>query len=304
MTTYGFNWSWVSTPEATKKESNTVYQGGGTIFTFRQPTGGAISSSDLSAFSKSVGQNMQNMRSDWRIYTRPILNSLPAGNADSRWSTAIGKGLPSKIDCFAYGVQGSTLFVFNDATSTSADGRYWHSTDFRPKTIAEAFEDVYTAISNISSTSTSSSVDLDPLWASVGESYRDPSRATSIGSLDTRVGNVETYISQMNSDIYDPSTYSYGIGSPLPYSIAYMLDQILILHNVSGGFGSDPGGVSHASLPVSSHNHVFTEILPPPSVSSTQGRTGSYTTLNNEVLRLRWEIQNTRGFSCLARRRL
>jgi hypothetical protein len=296
-TTYGFNWSWVDSTSTTKRESDVVYQGGGTIYSFRQPSGGAISSSDISAFSKSIGQNLQKVRSDWRTYIRPVLNSLPAGNSDTRWSTAIGKGLPSKIDCFAYGVQGTTLFVFNDATSSKADGRYWESTEYRPKTIAEAFEDVYTAIAAVETTATSTaSVDLDPLWAAIGEAYRNTDRATSVGSLDTRVGTLETYISQLNDDIYEPTTYPYQIGTPLPYSIANMLNQLLQLHN-SGGWGSDPSDVNHTGVPAGAHTHPFTEVLPPPAPALTQSRSGSYTTLNNEVLRLRWEIQRTRGSS-------
>jgi hypothetical protein len=294
-TTYGFNWSWVSNTDATLNKSGVVYQGGGTIYAFRQPSGGAISSADLTAFGKSVGQNLQKVHSDWRTYIRPILNSLPAGNADTRWSTEIGKGLPSKIDCFAYGVQGTTLFVFNDATSSKADGRYWDSTEYRPKTIAEAFEDVYQALSEIETTlDDDTTVDLDPLWAAIGEAYRDTDRATTVGSLDSRVGTLETYISQLNDDIYEPTTYPYQIGTPLPYSIATMLNELLVLHN-SGGWGADPSDVSHAGIMPSAHTHAFDEVLPPPAPANTQGRSGSYTTLENEVLRLRWEIQRTRG---------
>ncbi|MHA2065381.1 MAG: hypothetical protein ACXABY_13480, partial [Candidatus Thorarchaeota archaeon] len=149
-TDYGFNWSWVANTTTTKRASGIVQQGGGTIFSFRQASGGIVNSDDLSAFSQSVGQNLQSIRSDWRSYIRPVLNSLPAGSIDQRWSTEVGKGLPDKIDCFTYGVQGSTLFVFNDADGTKADGRYWDTATYRPKTIAEAFEDVYTAISNVS----------------------------------------------------------------------------------------------------------------------------------------------------------
>lgn len=294
-TTYGFNWSWVSDTSATKRQSNVVPEGGGTIYSFRQPSGGAISSSDLSAFSQSVGQNLQKVRSDWRAYIRPILNSLPAGNTDTRWSSKIGKGLPGKIDCFVYGVQGTTLFVFNDATSTKADGRYWDSTEYRPKTIAEAFEDVYGAIAAIeTATSSTTSVDLDPLWAAIGEAYRNTDRATTVGSLDTRVGTLETYVAQLNDDIYEPSIFSYQIGTPLPYSIANMINELLILHN-GAGWGSDPSVISHSSISPTAHTHAFDEVLPPPAVANTQGRTGSYTTLENEVLRLRWEIQRTRG---------
>jgi len=293
---FGFNWSWMAIPADTKKASGAVYQGGGTIFSFRQPSKGAISSTDLTAFSRSVGENLQKVRSDWRTYIRPVLNSLPAGNVDGRWSTDLGKGLPAKIDCFAYGIQGSTLFVFNDATSIKADGRYWDSTDLRPKTIAEKFEDLYQAMSEIQADLTDdTTADLDPLWAAIGENYRDSDRVAAVGSLDSRTGTLETYLAQLNDDIYDPTTFpTYQLGSPLPYSIADMLNAILQLHNVSG-WGSDPSTVSHSPVAPAAHTHPFDEVTPTPAPSSTQGRSGTYVNLEHEVKRLRWEIHRTRG---------
>jgi hypothetical protein len=296
-TSYGFNWSWVADTASTKRASDVVHQGGGTIFSFRQAAGGAISSSDLSAFSKSVGQNLQSIRSDWRTYIRPILNSLPAGNNDQRWSTSTGKGLPAKIDCFTYGVQGSTLFVFNDASSLKADGRYWYTAGNRPKTIAEAFEDVYTAINDVSSTvSDTTSVDFDPLWAAVGEAYRDSSRVAAVGSLDTRVGATETHLAQLNIDIYEPSTYSYQLGTPLLHSVAKNIEALLQIHGVAA-WQSDPTGASHSAISPSAHTHTYDEVLPMLNITLTQARTTPYTSLENEILRLRWEIQRTRGSS-------
>jgi hypothetical protein len=280
---------------STKRASGVVYEGGGTIFSFRQASGGVVNSSDLSAFSKSVGQNLQSVRSDWRSYIRPILNSLPAGDKDQRWSTTTGKGLPSKIDCFVYGVQGSTLFVFNDADSVKADGRYWDASAYRPKTVAEAFEDLYEAISDISTAvSDTSSVDLDPLWAAIGEDYRESSRVGAVGSLDIRTGTLETYISQMNTDIYEPTSYPYQIGTPLIYSIAKNIEELLQLHGVVG-WQSDPSGISHGAISPGAHNHTYPEVKPMPATSQTQARVGPYLSLENEILRIRWEIQNTRG---------
>jgi hypothetical protein len=297
MSTYGFNWSWISAPTDTKNASSVVHQGGGSIFSFRQPSNGVISSSDLTSFSQSVSQNLQQLRSNWKTYIRPILNSLPAGNTDARWSTIIGKGLPSKIDCFVYGVQGSTLFVFNDATSTKADGRYWHSTDLRPKTIAEKFEDLYQTIDNIETASSGDyTVDLDPLWAAIGEDYRDADKASTYGSLDTRVSTIESLLQQLNNDIYDPGEYEYGLGQPLPYSIADYLDALVKIHNISG-FGADPSGVDHSDMSVAAHTHSFDEITSAPSVSDTSDRSAAHTTLEDEVKRLRWEINRTRGGS-------
>lgn len=296
MTTgYGFNWTWIEDKENTKRASGVVYQGGGTVFSFRQAASGVISSADLNAFARSTSQNLQNIRSDWRTYIHPILNSLPGGGNDLRWSTELGKGLPEKIDCFTYGVQGSTLFVFNDSDDTKADGRYWHDEQYRPKTIAEAFEDVYESLYNIETGLSDPETDLDPLWASIGEEYRDDVFRTATGSLHSRVTLLNTYIQQLNNDIYEPTSFPYGIGTPIPYSIANMLDEILKIHQVTGGWGEDPSGVGHGTLTPASHNHSFDEILPPPAASLTQARVGPFTSLENEILRLRYEIQLTRG---------
>ena len=295
-TTYGFNWSWVADTQSTKKASDVVHQGGGTIYSFRQASGGAIKSSELSAFATSTAMNLQSIRSDWRSYIHPILNSLPAGGADQRWSTSTGKGLSGKIDCFKYGIQGSTLFVFNDANETKADGRYWKTDEYRPYTIAEAFENVYKAISEIENNIDDPNyVDLDPLWAAIGEDYRDSNKVSTHGSLDTRVSELQTYILQLNKDIYEPSTYTYGLGSPLPYSIANMLDKLLKAHEVSGGWGANPAGVAHGSISAAPHTHPFSQVLPPPSNALTQARVGPYTSLENEVLRLRYEIGAVKG---------
>lgn len=297
-TSYGFQWSWIDSISSTKRASGVVQLDGGVVYSFRQPHHGAVSSTDLVSFSKSVGKSLQDVRSNWRTYTRPILDSLPAGGIDTRWSSDTGQGLPAKIDCFTYGVQGCTLFVFNDATSTKADGRYWISDEYRPKTIAEAFEDLWEAISEVTATITDpGEIDLDPLWAAIGEEYRDGFKVGTHGSLDTRVGTLETYINQLDVDIYEPETYSYHIGTPLLYSIAKNIDELLQIHNVTG-WQSDPSDVSHDGVvSVPSHTHAFTEVLPPPSNSETQERAGPYTNLSNEVKRLRWEIQRTRGSS-------
>jgi len=300
MTTgYGWNWSWVADTTNTKRSSDYVREGGGTIFSFRQPAGGTISSSDLSAFSRSVMQNQQKNRSDWRTYIHPILDSLPSGSVDTRWSTDLGRGLPEKIDCFSYGIQGTTLFVFNDADDTKADGRYWVDDQYRPKTIAEAFEDVYEALHNIETgISTDSDTDLDPLWASIGEEYRDATFRGATGSLHARTSLLDTYVQQLNTDIYEPNSYPYSLGSPLPHSIASMLDELLKIHQIPTGWGSDPSNVGHDAMPIPDHTHPYTDVVSPPPVTEVQDRLdGTYTSLTNDIKRLRYEVQTTRGSS-------
>jgi hypothetical protein len=290
-----FNWSWIKAPNETANESGSVLQDAGSVYSFRQPGSGQVSASDLNTFVSSVQQNFQAVRTNWRQYIRPILNSLPAGGNDSRWSTATGKALPEKINCFTYGVQGSTLFVFNDADGTKADGRYWVSDEYRPKTIAEVLEDLYVEITTISESSgIEETTDLDPLWAAIGENYRDSDMVGDSGSLDTRTSTLESYIQQINTDLYDPSNYSYSLGNAPPYSFALNIDKLLQLHNVSG-WGSDPSTVNHDDLAINPPPYPYTDVAPALGQSLTQGRVGPYTSLENDILRLRYEIQAVKG---------
>jgi len=288
------NFNWTSNIESvskTKKQSNiaAVPQDGTTMSPLVQPRAGAISSSDLNAFARSVSMGIQNTKTNWNNLTRPVLLSLPAGPRDQRWK------LRNEIDCLTYGIQGSTLFVFNDATSTKLDGRYWNALESRPKTIIEALEDIHKDISNITiSQEGQTLVDLDPLWAAIGEAYRDSGMVGSSGSLDIRVGTVESYFKQLEADIYEPTTFPYGLGNALPYSIADNLDKLLVLHNVTG-FGSDPEGVSHEGLPIADHIHSYDEIAPAINQTLTKSRMETVSTLEDDIQRIRYEIFNVKG---------
>jgi len=150
-----WNWSWVATPNDTLKSSDSFDDSGGTVYTYRAANRGQLSASDISTSIDSLSTNINQQWRLWRIYIRPLLDSLPAGQRDQRWRP--GTGLPYKIDALTYGIQGTTLFVFNDATSTNAYGKYWHSTDERPKTIAEALEDLWDAVADLTPSTTASS---------------------------------------------------------------------------------------------------------------------------------------------------
>ena len=291
--TSNFNWYWVNPISSTKKESGSIPQDTVSLYTFKQAARGIVSSSDINSFVLSTNQNIQSLASFNRAQIRPILLSLPAGAKDRRWSIDNTRALPEKIDCFSYGVQGSTLFVFNDASLDKADGRYWVEEEHRPKTIAEKLEDLYKDISNISAANTEQTVvDLDPLWAAIGESYR----TSGNDSLDSRVNNLESFFPQLENDIYDPENTSYGLGQPLPFSIASMLDELLQLHNGSG-FGSDPTVINHDGLPVDAHIHTYTDIIPSGSQQTIQDRVTAVSTLENDIYRLRYEIKAIKGSS-------
>jgi hypothetical protein len=293
-----WNWSWVVSQDETLKASNSVDQSGGTVYTYRAAKRGQLGASELSSSIDSISTNINQQWRLWRIYIRPLIDSLPAGARDERWRP--GVGLPEKIDALNFGIQGTTLFVFNDATEDNAYGRYWDTIQERPKTIAEAFEDVWEGISDISTTSSGTGAyDDTALWAAVGNRYQSSSLASASTSLDARTNLLETNIAQLADDLYGVSE-GFGpwtFGTPLVYSIANNIDQLLKLHNVSSGWQQNPATISHAGVGGSSPPFAYTDISPMPSQALSQGRTTPYSTLYNDILRIRWEIARTRGTS-------
>ena len=294
MTTW--NWSWVNSAETTNRASNSVDKSGGTLYVCRFASRGHISTTELRASIDSISTNINHLWRLWRSNIRPILDSLPSGKRDERWRT--GRGLPEKIDALRYGIQGSTLFVFNDANSTKASGKYWHSTDERPITIAEAIEDLWDAINDldITTTTTPTSVDLSPLWYAIGNRYEDASMSSAAGSLDYRTTIMEDWWTQLRQDLYEPSTYPpYTLGVALNYSVAQNIDLLLKAHGITGGWQEDPTGLGHGSFAPSAHTHPYDEITTTLAIGDTQGRVPPLSTLEDEVKRIRYELSAIRG---------
>jgi len=292
-----WNWSWVSTQDDTLKASNSVDQSGGTLYTYRAATRGQLSAAELSTSIDSISTNINQQWRLWGSYVRPLLDSLPAGPRDQRWRP--GVGLPEKIDALNFGIQGTTLFVFNDATADNAYGRYWDTSAERPLTVAEAFEDIWTAISNISTSTSAGSGTFDDtnLWYAIGNRYEDSSLTSASSSLDSRTSQLESNISQLSDDLYGASEGfgPWNFGVPLSYSLAKNIDELLKLHNVSSGWQNDPAGVNHSGIGGSSPPFAYTDISPMPSQTLSQARVSPYNSLYNEILRIRWEIARTRG---------
>ena len=299
--TENWNWSWVDTLSETLSSSNSIDQSNGVFFTYRVATNGPIDPKSLNSSFTSISTNQSHQWRLWNYNTRPILDSLPAGARDTRWRS--GSGLPPKIDALNYGLQGTTLFVLNDADAVKASGKYWDTTEERPITIAEAFENLWAALNDIeinqtiTSGSGGSSFDPSALWYAIGTRYYNGT-ASAASSLDARTTVLENNINQLTNDIYGVSEgyTSWTWGSPLNYSIAQNIDYLLQIHNVSG-WQDDPSGVTHGVYAPVSHTHPYDEVLPMPSITLTQARTTPYTSLENDILRLRYEIQRTRGSS-------
>ena len=289
-----WNWSWVKSRDETLKASNTVDQSGGTLYTYKAPAGGQLQAKELKASMATLSTNINHQWRLWRSHIRPILDSLPSGTRDQRWRP--GRGLPDKIDALGYGIQGTTLFISNDASTAVATGRYWDEEDERPKTIAEGFEDVWTAISALEiSSDAAGSVDLTDVWLAIGNRLEPPmdTKASASYSLDAKLSVVEGILASLEPDIYG-GIGGYGYGVPLEHSIAKNIDRLLKIHEVTG-WQHDPDGVGHAPMPVPTHTHLYSSVGPP--VNTPAARGAAFANLENDLNRIRWEIARTRGSS-------
>lgn len=206
MLDHPFNWNWVlkvdnSGGRIKKIPMSTSYRSS----SLRGPN----DANKFRSFQIEVQSDLANLTGTLNNTVKPLLNSFPAGGADSRWA------LRSEIDCHSYGVQGATLFVFNSANSTFADGRYWSSEESRPYTIAEKIEDHDGRIGELESAvstevSSASSLDLQDLWRAVGANYQSGTKTSWTNSLDARTERLECHDSQLAPDLYGDSRATTG----------------------------------------------------------------------------------------------
>ena len=183
-----------------------------------------------------VQSDVSQIVSEYNAEIQPILDSLPQGRADTRW-TLTDDVYPKKN-----GLDATQIFVDNDATSKTSGGRYWRLDSSRPKTIEEVLNTFYsdllsqadqlrTEVSSLSSTGIPSrAVGL------IGNNIFDASQASGSTSIDSRLSNSELHIFQLARDLYDDTYDSWtaaGVGLLTNRSLRDMVDDLLSLHNSS-----------------------------------------------------------------------
>lgn len=326
MLDYPFNWNWVlkvsnSAGRIKRVPMSTSYRS----TSLRGPN----DANKLRSFQIEVQSDLASLTGLFNSTVRPVLNSLPAGGADSRWS------LREEIDCHSYGVQGATLFVFNSANSTFADGRYWDSDNSRPYTIAEKIEDHDGRIGRLESVSSTevtsaSSLDLQDLWRAVGANYQSGTKTSWTNSLDSRVERLECHDSQLAPDLYGEArttTGGYTDGSNVidkyegynsvsgdpgwsgwswagtcsktqTYGVAEYVHYLAMLHGIDISSGERPWKADHdpslggaISLPLSQDASDIRS-----SVLTTRDRSAVVSdSLRYDLGRLRYELERLRG---------
>lgn len=295
--TYQWNWSEVT---GTKNDSQRIRQSSVSLTSRPLPARGSWDVDQLGAIHAETLSDVVRLFSQWNTIVQPILKSFPAGGSDSRWG-----GLRDEIDALSYGIDGTTLFVFQDASPDNFDGRYWYSTDNRPFTIAEIIEDHEGRVAALEAASTStpgsSLFDDTDLWTAVGYGKKPGSSiSSSSGSLHGAQIVIQNDLDKLAKDVYgvntaDPTWPSYLTtwGGPVfKYGIYEYLAYITDLHGVDMTASEDPWGAAHATLGV--HTHPQDDILG--SGYSTRDRSfGLPADLEEDLQRLRYEIGYTRG---------
>lgn len=294
--TYQWNWSW---SPGEKVSSNRVGQTSLSLTTRATPSRGAYDVTKLNSMFSEMMSDLSTLYSQWNTIVQPVIGSLPAGGADRRWR------LRNEIDVFSRGIDGSTLFVSNDASTSRADGRYWHTSESRPLTITEAIENLWGIVIDLQSTGTggtggSSTFDDTDLWDAVGWSYNGGTSAA--GSLDYRTSTVESRLTHIVGDLWGPAHSDPGGAWAWPswtwgqtaytYGAFEWLYGLLQIHGGLDLATGKPWDLDHTGM--GAHTHPQTEIL---LSSGTKDRTTPSGDLQDDMRRLRYEIEYTRGTS-------
>lgn len=295
--TYKWNWTTVT---GTKNDGKRVRKSAASLTSRALPARGSWDVNKLASIHGETLNDVMKLFSQWNTVLQPVMKSLSAGGSDQRWS-----GLRKEIDAVSYGLDGTTLFVFQDASPSNFDGRYWDDVDKRPYTISEVLEDHDGRLAALEADTTSSAstslFDDTDLWTAVGYGKKPGSTVTSASnSLHGTQLTIQNNLEKLAKDVYgvsdnDPSWPSYSTtwsGPVFKFGIYEYLAYITDLHGVDMTASEDPWNVSHASL--GSHTHPQSEIES--SGYSTLGRTfGLPADLEEDLQRIRYEIEYTRG---------
>lgn len=226
-------------------------------------------SSDISGFASTYNSE---------IY--PVLNGLPKGRSDTRWSS-----LTDSINPWKNGLDGDNMFVSNSASSTQNNGRYYNVVSVRPRTIRESFEAIYSKLQtdidglleqmNAALPSAGNTL-TDAAVSAIGLSVfgSGSSSATSlVGRTTTNLANIR----QLAKDLYDDSyDVLQGNGNELltNYSVRDMMDALLDLH---GGAWNSDIDISHSGTALDPSSYkTFTGTTIEETISASEVTVGGF----------------------------
>jgi hypothetical protein len=185
----------------------------------------------LNDIVSEVSHDLINLARQWNSIAYPIFSSLPQGEQDTRWE------LDSSLNPVINGLDGTQIFMDNDAAASIDDGRYWDSTNLRPKTLKEIAAYLKDEIDTVNEAlQLSEALGGEGLTeeqkARIGLNIFNQFQASASDSLDGRSKNNQYNITQLAKDIYGLAFTLDGDGAAnLVNPIRDMVDAVLELHN-------------------------------------------------------------------------
>ena len=184
---------------------------------------GPTSSEQQNDLQFETSTDLARLQDQWNNRLVPLLADLPD-------------------DAFADGLDGKTVYVDADATSTVFDTTYWNSTTSLPNTLKEQFESVYSSLTTQNDALTlliQETAGLTPTQkAAIGDNIFDGALSSSSSSLDGKSENNRLNITQIGRDVYGDSFILNNDGlAILDNSVKAMLSALLDIHN--GNFSDD-----------------------------------------------------------------
>lgn len=188
------------------------------------PQGGPSSSEAWDDSFTEISTDLASISTEWKKVVT-ILNELPQGQQDSA------------VNAFKNGLDGKTLWVDSEVTTSSADLTFLNATKNRPATLKEALETIYQYVNNqIDQVNTSISASTSALTTDeknrIGANVFDNTQTSSATSLDGKSERNRLNILQVAGDLYGTgySLDNDGLVN-LTNSHAAILDALLELHN-------------------------------------------------------------------------
>lgn len=164
-----------------------------------------------------------NLEVQWNDSLYPLLDTVPSGSASDG---------TDKVDAFTNGLDGSTLYVDSDTSSTGTGATYYNSSRSRPNTISEQFVALYDYLDETWDDIRSELVTAANPWSEavkerIGMNIFDSSETSSATSLDGKIDTNTNNITQLAKDMYGSGAALGGDGvADLATDVSTNLDNI------------------------------------------------------------------------------
>lgn len=244
------------------------------------PSSGPTSSDAYNDSMSEMANDLVNIASEWNNKLVPFMKTIPAGIEDT------------SVNAFNAGLDGRTLWVNSSASSTDEDLTYFDQVRDRPVTVHEAFQAVYTHVSDQVNQVREDIVDQATGLTTeqknrIGANVFDLTQTSSALSLDGKSENNRLNVIQLAADLYGP-TYQLGNdgATDLTNSVFAMVDALLALHN---GNWADDVTLNHTGAFTATQGDVNT------SAPGNDAYVGTPSDLEDDLNQIRTQIRNAKG---------